>query len=47
MITSGKGLAGVLQANAKFQKDAGIIQAVPDFSKAVDPKPLADYLAKK
>lgn len=47
VITSGHGLAGVLQDNAKFQKDAGIIQAAPDFSKAVDPKPLASYLAKK
>jgi aliphatic sulfonates family ABC transporter substrate-binding protein len=44
---AGKGLAGVLTDNAKFQQTVGIIQSVPDFTKAVDPGPLALYLQKK
>ena len=43
---SGKGLAGVLADNARFQQTAKIIQAVPDFTKAVDPAPLAAYLQR-
>ena len=44
---SGKGLAGVLADNAKFQQTAKIIEAVPDFTKAVDPVPLAAYLRRQ
>jgi taurine transport system substrate-binding protein len=46
-IAAGKGLAGVLADNAKFQQTAGIIQSVPDFTKAVDPGPLALYMQRK
>jgi aliphatic sulfonates family ABC transporter substrate-binding protein len=44
---AGKGLAGVLADNAKFQQNAKIIQSQPDFTKSVDPGPLADYLKRK
>jgi aliphatic sulfonates family ABC transporter substrate-binding protein len=47
VIAAGKGLAGVLKDNADFQKTAKIIQAVPDFTKAIDPAPLARFLEKK
>lgn len=43
---AGKGLAGVLADNARFQQSAKIIESVPDFTKAVDPGPLAAYLRK-
>lgn len=41
---AGKGLAGVLADNAQFQKDANIIQDLPDFTRGVDPEPLAAYV---
>jgi aliphatic sulfonates family ABC transporter substrate-binding protein len=44
---NGKGMAAVLADNAKFQQTAKIIQSVPDFTKAVDPAPLATYLKSK
>jgi len=44
---AGKGLAGVLAENAKFQKDANIIQDLPDFTRGVDPEPLAAYVKRK
>jgi taurine transport system substrate-binding protein len=44
---SGKGMAGVLADNAKFQQATKIIEAVPDFTKAVDPGPLSIYLGRK
>jgi aliphatic sulfonates family ABC transporter substrate-binding protein len=43
---AGRGMAGVLADNAKFQQTAKIIDTVPDFSKAVDPEPLAQYLGR-
>src|SRR5262245_43476913 len=44
---AGKGLAGVLTDNAKFQQAAKIIQDVPDFTRGVDPGPLAEYAKRK
>jgi ABC-type nitrate/sulfonate/bicarbonate transport system substrate-binding protein len=44
---AGKGLAGVLADNAKFQESAKIIQNLPDFTKSVDPQPLANYARRK
>jgi taurine transport system substrate-binding protein len=44
---AGKGLAGVLAENAQFQKDANIIQQLPDFTRGVDPEPLAAYVKRK
>jgi taurine transport system substrate-binding protein len=41
---AGKGLAGVLADNARFQKDANMIQDLPDFTRGVDPEPLAAYV---
>jgi taurine transport system substrate-binding protein len=41
---AGKGLAGVLADNAQFQKAANIIQDLPDFTRGVDPEPLAAYV---
>jgi aliphatic sulfonates family ABC transporter substrate-binding protein len=46
-VGSGRGLAGVLADNAKFQRDAKIIEVVPDFGKAVDPAPLAAFVGRK
>ena len=42
--SAGRGMAAVLTDNAKFQQAAKIIDTIPDFSKAVDPEPLARYL---
>lgn len=44
---AGKGLAGVLADNAKFQQAAKIIQDLPDFTRGVDPGPLAAYAKRK
>lgn len=46
-VAASKGMAGVLGDNARFQKEAKIIESVPDFTKAVDPKPLDAYLRGK
>jgi taurine transport system substrate-binding protein len=43
----GKGLAGVLAENAKFQQNAKIIETLPDFTRGVDPEPLAAYVKRK
>jgi hypothetical protein len=46
VIADGRGLAAVLRDNAVFQQEAKIIQTVPDFTKAIDPAPLAKYLER-
>jgi aliphatic sulfonates family ABC transporter substrate-binding protein len=44
VVAANRGLAGVLTENAKFQMTFGIIKAVPDFTKAIDPTPLVKYV---
>ena len=51
VIAAGKGIAGVMTDNAKFQKSFNIVArileragSVPDYTKAVDPAPLMKYL---
>ena len=47
VVAANKGMAGVLSDNADFQKGVGIIQSLPDFTKAVDPQPLEAYVRNK
>ena len=47
VVAANKGLAGVLSDNAKFQMTFGIIKAAPDFTKAIDPAPLAKYVGDR
>lgn len=47
IVAANRGLAGVLTDNAKFQMTFGIIKAVPDFTKAIDPAPLVKYIGQR
>ncbi len=47
VVAANKGLAGVFTDNAKFQMTFGIIKAVPDFTKAIDPAPLVKYVGDR
>jgi aliphatic sulfonates family ABC transporter substrate-binding protein len=47
VVAANKGLAGVLSDNAKFQMTFGIIKAAPDFTKGIDPAPLAKYVGER
>lgn len=47
VVAANQGLAGVLSENAKFQMTFGIIKSPPDFTKAIDPAPLAKYLGDR
>ena len=42
-IAAGKGIAGIMQENAEFQKSVGIIQSVPDYKQAIDSTHLVRY----
>jgi aliphatic sulfonates family ABC transporter substrate-binding protein len=47
VIAANGGLAGVFTDNAKFQTTFGIIKAVPDFTKAIDPAHVAKYVNER
>jgi len=47
MIAARKGITGVMTDNANFQKNASVIQAVPDYTKAVDSAALQAYTKQK
>jgi len=42
-IAAGKGIAGIMQQNAEFQKSVGIIQSVPDYKQSIDSTHLVRY----
>lgn len=46
VVAANRGLAGVLEGIAKFQVSFNLIKAIPDFTKAIDPKPVQEYLQK-
>ena len=46
-IAAGKGIAGIMQENAEFQKSVGIIQAVPNYRQVIDSTHLVRYTQGK
>jgi hypothetical protein len=42
-VSSGKGIVGVMNENAAFQKEMKIVRSTPDFAKSVDPSALTQY----